>query len=159
MKIKHYSVFFLLIVLACHAEKKAELNQSASMTNRDQLPEDPLIQKVICSSINTRKNTMSTLYGNDTAFQYAFDHNGGNYPEGSVLYQITWLQKDDPRWFGGKIPGTIRSVEIVRFERNEEHKVMPVYQLYQGLPLKGVNVTETNYPIKSITSQRMSVIP
>jgi hypothetical protein len=31
-----------------------------------------------------------------------------------VLALVTWTQRDDPHWFGGRIPNTPESVEFVR---------------------------------------------
>ncbi|MFA5327602.1 MAG: hypothetical protein WC384_07415 [Prolixibacteraceae bacterium] len=161
MKFLKYTVVFSFLILnACHTKKGTEFNQSASVTSLDQLPENPLEQKVISSSVNTTKNEMSTLYGNDLAFQYARFYNDGNYPEGSSLYRVTWKQQDDPRWFGGKIPKAIESVEIVRFVKNDENKVVPDYTMYKGNPLSEVkNMGNLELFIKSIVEQRMAVIP
>ena len=134
--LKYTIVVFCLTLSACHTKRNVELNQPASVTSQDLLPGNPLQQKVITSSVITTKNEMSTLYGNDMAFQYARFHDDGNYPEGSVLYLVTWKQQDDPRWFGGKIPNTIQSIEIVGFSKKNENQVVPTYQLFIGNPLK-----------------------
>ncbi len=36
------------------------------------------------------------------------------YPTGSVLALVTWVQRDDPHWFGARIPDVPQSVEFVR---------------------------------------------
>lgn len=161
MKTFKYMMMAALFLLgACHNGNHAELNQAASVTTQDQLPENPLRQKVISSFINPLANEMSTLYGNDPAFQYARFHSDGNYPEGSVLYLVTWKQQDDPKWFGGKIPDTIQSVEIVRFEKNTNRENGPVYQLFGGRPLReSKNPVAVGCRLKYIISQPMAQIP
>jgi hypothetical protein len=53
---------------------------------------------------------------------------GTAYPQGSVLALVTWQQRDDPHWFGARIPDVPLSIEFVH--------VMPgnkqVYQKFQG---------------------------
>jgi len=161
MRILNYMIVALIFILsACQPNKSAYLNQAASVTKQDQLPENPLQQKVISLSVNTTKDEMSILYGNDLAFEYAQLHNDGNYTNGSALYLVTWKQQDDPRWFGGKIPYTIRSVEVVRFEKNANDKIVPAYQLYEGQPLAEViNPDDADSRTKEIVSKRIAVIP
>jgi hypothetical protein len=31
-----------------------------------------------------------------------------------VLALVTWVQRDDPHWFGARIPGALQSVEFVQ---------------------------------------------
>ena len=70
-------------------------------------------RKVITTFINRKDSTMSTLYGNDIAVQNA--RNGQPYGAGAVVSLVTWLQREDPHWFGGRIPGALSSIEILRF--------------------------------------------
>ncbi len=35
-------------------------------------------------------------------------------PAGAVLALVTWVQRDDPHWFGARIPARPRSVEFVQ---------------------------------------------
>ncbi len=158
--LKYMTIAALLLLGACHDVNRAELNQGASLTKQDQLPENPLRQKVISSFINPPANEMGTLYGNEPAFQYALSHTDGNYTKGSVLYLVTWKQQDDPKWFGGKIPHIIQSVEIVRFEKNTCNEGAPVYQLFEGRPLReSKNPAGADSRLKYIISQPMAQIP
>ncbi|MGA2728916.1 MAG: hypothetical protein ABSE96_13975 [Terracidiphilus sp.] len=36
------------------------------------------------------------------------------YPAGAVLALVTWNQRDDPHWFGARIPATPFSVEFIQ---------------------------------------------
>lgn len=89
------------------------------------LPYQPLAWHAITLFVDPARLTASTLYGNDAAISKA---PGKEYREGSVLALITWAQRDDPHWFGARIPDLPLSIEFVR--------VMPggtqVYQNFQG---------------------------
>jgi len=54
---------------------------------------------------------------------------GQAYPAGAVLGLVTWRQKDDPHWFGGRIPDAPASVEFVAYGQ------APVYRYFAGSPL------------------------
>ena len=53
----------------------------------------------------------ATLFGNDAAVAAA--RAGTAYPAGAVLGLVTWRQREDPHWFGARIPGAVVSVEFV----------------------------------------------
>src|SRR5271170_8158988 len=79
-----------------------KLNQDAMLVG--DLPSNPLNGKVIITSwISKQDSTMSTMFGNDVAVQYARTNAGMMYPAGAVLSVVTWGQQEDPRWFGGNI--------------------------------------------------------
>lgn len=69
--------------------------------------------KVITSSINKKKGTMSTLYGNELALKSA---KAGTVTigAGEVFALVTWKQQPDDHWFGANIPGSLQSVEYVK---------------------------------------------
>ena len=52
---------------------------------------------------------------------------GGAYPAGSVLALVTWGQREDPHWFGARIPDRPLSVEFVLAGSEE-----PIYQRFAG---------------------------
>ncbi|WP_298738027.1 cytochrome P460 family protein [uncultured Chitinophaga sp.] len=76
------------------------------------------LTKVITSSINRKQATMSTLYGNEQAFQHALTKADSSYPNGAVLALVTWKQQEDQHWFGANIPGTLQSIELVQINGN-----------------------------------------
>jgi hypothetical protein len=108
-----FAVAIMFLSLAGCTSKPAAstINEQASLTG--QLPYNPLAWKVITSSINQRNATMSTLYGNDIAVRYARINADRSYPAGSVLALVVWAQRDDPHWFGARIPSSVQSVEFV----------------------------------------------
>ena len=86
------------------------------------LPYQPLGWRVITMYVDPKTHTTATLYGNDAAMgavqvRGAAPVEGPEstaYPAGSVLALVTWVQRDDPHWFGGRIPAIPQSVEFVQ---------------------------------------------
>jgi hypothetical protein len=103
-----------------------------------ELLSNPLQGKVITSWVNRQDGTMSTMFGNDVALQYARRNAEMRYPEGAVLSVVTWGQQEDPRWFGGKIPQRPKRVEFVTVSGPEGFR----YERYEGSPLKRVVTTD-----------------
>jgi hypothetical protein len=78
--------------------------------------------------VDPRTRTMAMLYGNDAAMLAIEARTaGGTYPAGSVLALVTWAQRDDPHWFGARIPDRPLSVEFVLAGSEQ-----PVYQRFAG---------------------------
>jgi hypothetical protein len=83
------------------------------------LPYQPLGWGAITMYVDRKTHTTATLFGNDAAMQ-ALDTvpkgepRAPTYPTGSMLALVTWAQRDDPHWFGGRIPDALASVEFVR---------------------------------------------
>ncbi len=135
------------------------VNQQAALTGT--LPYNPLQWKVITSWLNRRDSTMSTLYGNDIAVHYARTNADHNYPAGAVLSLVTWAQRDDPHWFGAKIPANVKSVEFVTISGSTDQPPY-AYENYQGSPLNKIDLSDTsaiNARIERLLSQRAAVMP
>jgi hypothetical protein len=60
------------------------------------LPYRPFDWRAITMYVDQKSHTMATLYANDT-----------------VRALVTWAQREDPHWFGARIPGAPQSVEFV----------------------------------------------
>jgi len=136
------------------------LNQDATLTGN--LPVNPLQWKVITTSISQKDSSMSTIFGNDIAVQYARSAAGHNYPIGSMISLVVWSEEEDPRWFGGRIPASPKSVEIVTVKTSADHKPLYAYQTFSGSPLKQTGGNETPSPIGRtayLLSQRAAVMP
>jgi hypothetical protein len=130
------------------------LNEDAALTGA--LPSNPLAGKVITSWINKQDATMSTLFGNDVAVQYARTNGVMKYPAGATLSVVTWGQQEDPRWFGGNIPKSTTSVEFVTVGSTYS------YQRYEGSPLKKVASEDGAAPndrAAYLLAQRATVMP
>jgi hypothetical protein len=86
------------------------------------LPYQPLNWKAITMYVDPKTHTTATLYGNDARMQGVQalgaapvgGSRGEAYPVGTVLALVTWVQRDDPHWFGGRIPDAPQSVEFVQ---------------------------------------------
>jgi len=151
----------LLPIVGCSSKPAVSLiNQEASLTGA--LPYNPLQWKVITSSVNRPSSTMSTLYGNDIAVQYARTNPEHNYPAGSVLSLVTWSQREDPHWFGARIPGAVKSVEFVTASAAYNQKPIYAYERYQDAPLKKVALTDKdamNERMNHLLAERAAVMP
>jgi hypothetical protein len=147
----------------CADKKINRYNEEASLS--DTLSFHPLEWKVISSYVNRDHNTMSTLYGNDTAVLYA--RQGMAYPAGSAIALVTWSQREDPHWHGARIPGALQSIEQVLFTTRggtgpEQGKVQFLYEKYEGKPLRKIvpdSSENVNNRIAYLVSQRASVMP
>lgn len=143
-----------------NARVATRINQGASLAA--DLPLNPLGAKVITSWIDKRSSTMSTLYGNDLAVQYARANSRQSYPAGAVLSLVTWSQQEDPRWFGAKIPEKVRSVEFVTVGNAPDGRLRYSYGRFEGTPLKKMSDQEGFVPndrATSLLSQRAAVMP
>jgi hypothetical protein len=151
------AAFSLLPLAGCTSKPSiAVINEQATL--KGQLPYNPLAWKTIASSINQRTATMSTLYGNDVAVAYARGNSGHDYPAGSVLALVTWAQRDDPHWFGARIPSAPQSVEFVTILSAPDAK--PAYERYQGSPLTRVAASDSDASrAEYLTTQRAAVMP
>lgn len=127
-----------------------ELNETATLNGS--LPWNPRSGRVITSWINPGQS-MTTLYGDDTAVNYARSHADGKYPFGAKLGAVTWKQKEDPRWFGGRIPGQVARVEIV-----VSNGAGGSYTKYEGAPLKPVPGSDPERA-QFLLEQRAAVMP
>jgi mono/diheme cytochrome c family protein len=86
------------------------------------LPYQPLGWSPITMYVDPKTHTTATLYGNEAAMQAvqargavpASAQKGPPYTAGAVLALVTWVQRDDPHWFGARIPDAPRSVEFVK---------------------------------------------
>jgi hypothetical protein len=158
MKALFFAAAIMLLPLAGCTSKPAAstINDQAALTG--QLPYNPLAWKVITSSVNQRTATMSTLYGNGIAVQYARTNADRPYPAGSVLALVVWAQREDPHWFGAKIPSTVQSVEFVTIQ--DPAGASSAYECYQGSPLTRTAATAGDADrIAYLTAQRAAVMP
>jgi hypothetical protein len=136
------------------ADTLALYDQSASLP--DSIAGHPMTGRAITAFVNRRDQAMSTLYGNDIGVKSARSGQAV-YPAGSVLALVTWSQRDDPHWFGGRIPRMFQSVEVLTFGQG----ATPSYERYEGKPLAKKQPAAADVPgrIAYITAQKAAVLP
>jgi heme-binding protein/cytochrome P460 len=110
-------VYTLPITFAKMSRDEVLNNRAATLPQS--LPYQPLGWNVITIYVDPRSHTMAALYGNDAAMHAARARSTSSAESavarpGSVLALVTWGQREDPHWFGGRIPDTPKSVEFVQ---------------------------------------------
>lgn len=106
---------------------QATVSRNEVVNNRaailpDGLPQQPLGWNAITMYVDPRSRTISCLYGNDGAMHAINDwkiHSSDmsatlTYPPGAIMSLVTWSERDDPHWFGARIPDKVESVEFVQ---------------------------------------------
>jgi len=94
------------------------------------LPYQPLGWGAISMYVDPKAHTMATLYGNEAAMQAVRARGtAAGYPPGALLALVTWAQREDPHWFGARIPDRPLSVEFVQAGEK------PGYQRFAGTGL------------------------
>ena len=91
--------------------------------------------QVISSGLDPVHDAMSTLYGDDTAVTHARSGPTDPYPSGATLARVTWARVPDAHWFGGRIPGEVRSIELVKSTGGPGAPEAFTYQAFDGTPL------------------------
>ncbi len=143
----------------------ATINENASLSAAAAsiLPANPLKWRIITSSIDPQNSTMSTLYGNDIAIQYARANSKHDYPPGSQIALVTWTGRDDPRYFGAKIPDSIKTIEFVTVSAAQEGGATQyAYDRFEGNPLAKTQSDISSPPSPSdsaLLNQRAAVLP
>ena len=124
------------------------------------LPVAPLQWQVITSSIDREHHTMATLFGNDAAVTSARSTaDAVTYPAGSQLALVTWVQRDDEHWFGGRIPQRFVAMEMVAVAAGADGKPAATYERFgaDGQPASG---SERDTARKeAILAERASFMP
>jgi hypothetical protein len=158
---------FLLAIMGCATACGGDASRTTAVFNQGaavlgEIPMNPLAWRVITSFIDPGSGTMSTLYGNDLAVEYARTHSQHDYPVGSVLSLVTWTENEDPRWYGAKIPSQVKSVEFVTAGKGENGVPQYSDEIYAGSPLKKVSDQQSGARparIEYLLSSRAAVMP
>ncbi|MBO9657412.1 MAG: hypothetical protein J7527_01170 [Chitinophagaceae bacterium] len=162
---KQLFIFMFCVVLialtACAKKKVMSYNETASLM-KPSLEFNPMEGKLISSGIDSLHHTMYTLYGNEIAVNHARYHSETCYPAGSILSKIVWKQQPDPVWFGGNIPSSVVSIEVVRLRTNTDGLLQAAYQHYAGDGTGAdavISPEEAELLAAKIMSVRASVMP
>jgi len=120
---KRRLVVCVMMLLACGCGQKkiadADLYNVQAAVNAG-LPYPVMEWKAITSVVDRGAGTTSTLFGNDGAVSAA--RAGLAYPPGAVLGLVTWREREDPHWFGARIPGDVVSVEFVEVGSGKDRR-------------------------------------
>jgi hypothetical protein len=109
--------------------------------NAEALPADdftraPMEWQVITVSLDERAATMSTVYGNAVATEHLREATPGPYLAGAALARVTWSEREDPHWFGARIPGRVFSIRRINVGATAEG--LPTYDCEdRGAGVKG----------------------
>jgi Cytochrome P460/Haem-binding domain len=148
-------VFTLPISAAIVGRDEVVNNLAAGLPST--LPYQPLNWRAITMYVDPKSRTTATLFGNDAAMR-ALQPRGADptgpasnpsYPAGAVLALVTWVQRDDPHWFGARIPATPESVEFVKVAGPG---LRSNYRVFAGLGLS------ENKPTASASEERTRFI-
>ena len=127
---------YTLPITSAHLNREPNVNKAAASLPAS-LPWQPLDWRAVTMYVDPKTRRMATLYGNDAAMQ-AVEHRDPagtrppEYPSGAVLALVTWAQRDDPHWFGGRIPDTPLKVEFVQTSSSSG---ADIYRVFEGKAL------------------------
>lgn len=147
-------VYTLPITRASIIRNEVVNNQAAALPAA--MPYQPLGWDAITMYVDQRDRSIAILYGDETAMRSGRvrgEAPSGKpaapvYPAGAVLALVTWSERDDPHWFGARIPGAPQSVEIVRVSAGSKSE----YQSFAGAGLA------EQHPDANTAAQRMSFV-
>jgi hypothetical protein len=112
-------VYTLPVTAATSNRDEVVNNQAAALPIG--LPYQPLGWSAITMYVDPKSHTTATLYSNDTAMQAVRTQGAAMgapkaraYSADAVLALVTWAQRDDPHWFGARIPDEPLCVEFVQ---------------------------------------------
>jgi hypothetical protein len=114
----HGNDYVYTLPLTTATVKRAEVVNAGAAALPASLPFQLLAWRAITMYVDPQTRTMSTLFGNDAAMN-SVDARQPAYGAGAVLALVTWGQREDPHWFGARIPGVPHSVEFVRVEAGQ----------------------------------------
>ena len=147
MKMRVMVCVLMLMVCGCGRKKIADAdlyNVQAGVGAG--LPYPVMEWKAITAVVDRAQDTTATLFGNDAAVSAA--RAGVAYPAGAVLGLVTWRQREDPHWFGARIPGEVVSVEFVEVGSGKDRE-------FVGTPWREVAGTSG----KEIVGMKAAVAP
>jgi hypothetical protein len=118
---------YTMPITAARGSREEVVNNAAAALPAS-LPYQPLGWGAITMYVDPGTHTTATLYGNDSALQAVqAARSAPAYPAGAVLALVTWAQREDPHWFGARIPDRPASVEFVQPGGRQ-----PVYRRFTG---------------------------
>jgi mono/diheme cytochrome c family protein len=143
---------YTLPISPAHRDGVERVNNAAAALPAS-LPYQPLGWSPITMYVDPKNLTTAALFGNDAAMRAVHPRERGTdlpkYGAGAVLALVTWTQRDDPHWFGARIPDRPVSVEFVEMAASQQQSR---YRRFEG-----ANFAEAAWP-SSVATQRMNFI-
>jgi len=134
---------YTLPISPVHLEKEETINDAAALPQS--LPYQPLDWTPITMFVDPASEAVSVLFANDLAAKQeqsvASEISGphASLPNGGGLALVTWHQREDPHWFGARIPSDPASVEFLAADA--QHGIR--YQRFEGQDLRENRRNET----------------
>jgi hypothetical protein len=126
---------YTLPVTGASAERNEVVNNKAANLRAD-LPWQPLEWNPVTMYVDPNNHSTATLFGNEVAIRAVQPRSPNQqapaYPAGAILALVTWSQREDPHWFGARIPDVPRSVEFVEVAAGGQ---MKSYRRFAGAGL------------------------
>lgn len=114
---------------------------------------DPGNLKFISTSLNTKKETSSALYGNQEALASLSGENN-QLKIGSEIKLVTWKYHENPQYIGGTITGELLSVETIKADKTGKIS----YQIQNSSKTENIQSNKEER-IKYIMSYKPAVRP
>jgi hypothetical protein len=118
----------VLAVAGCEKKQPAASDLYNDAAKVSGLPYPVLQWKPLTTMVDRGAGTTATLFGNDASVVAA--RAGQAYPAGAVIALVTWRQRDDPHWFGAKIPDAPVMEEFVEVGADGMK-----YREFAGMPM------------------------
>ncbi|RBQ11747.1 hypothetical protein DRW42_00255 [Pedobacter miscanthi] len=116
-------------------------------------------QRLISSLIDSKKGTISVIYGNEIAIKAAGNHSPKALA-GAEYTLVTWKQKEMPGWYGTNMNGDLYSIETLKVQGKNQQQIHLEYLFKAGHTYpKGAEAPERNGRINLITNQPAAVFP
>ncbi len=141
---------YTLPITRALARRNDVVNNSAAALP-ESLPYQPLSWNAITMYVAPATHFTAVLYGNDAAIGSIRAHRGTThvpaYAAGAVLALVTWAQREDPHWFGARIPSEPQSVEFVQVQaaQKNEYRRFAGPGLTEDRPSPDISAQRTNH--------------
>ena len=129
-----------------HIENAEAVNNNAAALPTG-LPFQTLAWQAITMFVDPNTRSIAALYGNASAIEAIRSRRASGYPAGAVLALVTWAERDDPHWFGARIPDRVASIEFVQISAAGEQ---PLYRRFTA--------SGEEHALPSLAAQRTSFI-
>jgi hypothetical protein len=101
---------------------KPEIGNNHAAALAAGLPHNPLAWDAVTIYVDPEQRSVSALFADPLAMSAVRERRVSTdatsvapvYPQGAVLALVTWAERDDPHWFGARIPDRVQSVEFVQ---------------------------------------------